>query len=236
MLLLRVILLCCLVLAPALSGAEESDPLEALNRPIFVFNDNLDRYFLKPVAEGYQFVMPDPAERGVSNFFDNLRDFNGTLNAVLQGRLGSAARNGGRFLLNSTFGVLGLFDVATPMGVERYRTDFGHTLARWGTPEGAYLVVPFFGPRTVRSGIGDIVDTYSSPEAQVDDVRTRNSLFFLDVVDGRVRLLKAEELMSGDRYIFVRDAYLQQRRALVSDGKVEDSFSDFADDDWDEDF
>lgn len=232
----RVILLLCLLLSPSLSWAEDPDPLEAINRPIFVFNEHLDQYFLKPVAQGYQFIMPDPAERGVSNFFDNLRDFNGTLNALLQGRFDRAARNGGRFLLNSTFGVLGLFDVASPMGVERYRTDFGHTLARWGTPEGAYLMVPFFGPRTVRSGIGDIVDTYSSPEAQVDDVRTRNTLFFLDVLDGRVRLLKAEDLMSGDRYIFIRDAYLQQRRALVSDGEVEDNFSDFSDDEWEEDF
>lgn len=227
-----------LVLAASLCGAgtvsaSESDPLEAINRPIFEFNDRLDRYVLKPVAKGYRFVMPDPAERGVSNVFDNLRDFNGTFNAVLQWRWPEAARNGGRFLLNSSFGVLGLFDVATPMGVERYRTDFGHTLAVWGAPEGAYLMVPLFGPRTVRSGAGNIVDVLGSVEAQIDDVRTRNSLFALDVVDGRARLLKADDLISGDRYIFIRDAYLQQRRALVSDEPVSDSFSDF-DDGWDD--
>lgn len=228
-----VLLVLSLVLSGSLS-ASESDPLEAINRPIFVFNDHLDRYFLKPVTEGYRFVVPDPAERGVSNFFDNLRDFNGTLNALLQWRLPEAARNGGRFLLNSSFGVLGLFDVATPMGVERYRTDFGHTLAHWGAPEGPYLVVPLFGPRTLRSGTGNIVDTLSSLEAQVDDVRTRNTLFAMGIVDGRARLLKADELITGDRYIFIRDAYLQQRRALVSDGPVSDSFSDF-DDGWEDD-
>jgi phospholipid-binding lipoprotein MlaA len=231
---LRALLLVCSLLVPGLAPAAESDPLESINRPIFVFNDHLDRYLLKPVAEGYRFVLPDPAERGVSNFFDNLQDFNGTLNALLQWRLPEAARNGGRFLLNTSFGVLGLFDVATPMGVDRYRTDFGHTLARWGAPEGAYLVVPLFGPRTVRSGLGNIVDTYGSLETQVDDVRTRNTLYALDIVDSRVRLLKAEELITGDRYIFIRDAYLQQRRALVTEGVVEDSFSDF-ENGWEDD-
>jgi len=230
-------LFCLLLLAPAM--AEEvvnPDPWEGLNRPIFVFNERLDQYLLKPTAQVYQAVMPDPAERGVSNFFSNLRDANSTINAVLQGRPGGAARAGGRFLLNSTIGMLGLFDVASRMGVEPYRTDFGHTLAIWGAPPGPFVMVPLLGPRTVRSGTGTVFDAMTSVEVAIDDVRLRNSLVGLEVVNSRAKLLKAEDLMSGDRYIFIRDAYLQQRRALVSDGAVEDGFSDFGDDEWDEGF
>ncbi|MEQ8802967.1 MlaA family lipoprotein [Haliea sp.] len=230
-------LLCLLLFAPAMAqDAVNPDPWEGLNRPIFEFNERLDQYLLKPVAKGYQAVLPDPAERGVSNFFSNLRDANSTINAVLQGRPGGAARAGSRFLLNSTIGVLGLFDVASRMGVEPYRTDFGHTLAIWGLPPGPFLMVPMLGPRTVRSGTGTVFDAFTSVEVTIDDVRLRNSLFGLELIDTRARLLKAEELMSGDRYIFVRDAYLQQRRALVNDGVLEDNFSDFGDADWDEDF
>src|SRR5690606_14940539 len=155
------------------------------------------------------------------------------INAVLQGRPGGAARAGGRFLLNSTIGMLGLFDVASRMGVEPYRTDFGHTLAIWGLPSGPYLVVPALGPRTVRSGTGSIFDGFTSVERTSDDVALRNSLRGLEVIDTRARLLQSEGLMSGDRYIFIRDAYLQRRRALVNDGVVDDGFSDFGDDDWD---
>lgn len=227
------------ILAVAPVHAQEDagpDPFEAINRPIFEFNDRLDRYVLKPTAKGYQFVMPDVAEQGVTNVFANLRDANAAVNALLQGRPGGLARAGGRFLLNSTIGMLGLFDVATPMGVERYQTDFGHTLAIWGLPPGPYLVVPVLGPRTVRSGTGSVFDSFTSVETRaVDDPATRNTLFGLEIINTRARLLKSEDLLSGDRYIFIRDAYLQRRRALVSDGEVDDSFSDFGEDDWDED-
>lgn len=230
-------LVCLLLLAPAVAQeAVDPDPWEKLNRPIFVFNERLDQLLLKPAAKGYQFIMPDPAEQGVSNFFSNLRDANATINALLQGRPDGAARAVGRFLLNSTVGVLGIFDVATPLGVEPYRTDFGHTLAMWGLPSGPYVMVPMLGPRTVRSGTGSVFDAFTSVEAGIDDVAVRNSLVGLDLVSSRATLLKAEDLMSGDRYIFIRDAYLQQRRALINGGVVEDDFSDFGDDDWDEDF
>ncbi|QIB64164.1 MlaA family lipoprotein [Kineobactrum salinum] len=235
----RSLLLLFGVLATAPAYAQEdsgTDPFEAINRPIFEFNDRLDRYVLKPTAKGYQFVMPDVAEQGVTNVFANLRDANAAVNALLQGRPGGLARAGGRFLLNSTIGMLGLFDVATPMGVERYRTDFGHTLAIWGLPQGPYLVVPVLGSRTVRSGTGSVFDSFTSVEVNVDDAATRNTLLALDIVNTRARLLRSEDLISGDRYIFIRDAYLQRRRALVSDGEVDDSFSDFGEDDWDEDF
>ncbi|MEZ5554872.1 VacJ family lipoprotein [Haliea sp.] len=228
-----LLLLCLLSAAPVMASEPVNpDPLEAINRPIFIFNERMDQYLLKPAARGYHAITPDPLEVGVDNFFRNLRDVNTTLNSLLQGRFGGAAQAGGRFLLNSTIGILGLFDVATRMGVEPLRTDFGQTLAVWGVPEGPYLMVPLFGPRTMRSGVGTIFDAYTSVEVAIDDVRLRNSLIGLELVSSRVELLKAEDLISGDRYIFIRDAYLQQRRALVNDGEVEDTFSDFGDEEW----
>jgi len=215
----------------------EKDPFESANRLVFEFNDGFDTYLLRPVAQGYHFIMPDFAERGVGNFFANLYDANAALNAVLQGRIANAAEGGGRFLVNSTFGVFGLFDVASRMGLQPYRTDFGHTLAIWGMPSGPYVMLPVLGPRTARSGAGTIVDTYGSAQSYIEDVPLRNSLYGLELIDGRARLLQTDELLSGDRYIFVRDAYLQQREVLVNDGKVDDSFSDYGDDGgWEEDF
>ena len=218
------------------SSEKNVDPFESINRPLFAFNNQLDKWILRPVAKGYDFVMPDPAQRGVGNFFANLYDFNSALNALLQARFEGAAQGGGRFLVNSTLGVFGLFDVATRMGIRPYRTDFGHTLALWGVPSGPYIMVPLFGPRTFRSGTGTVVDTYSSvPMLFVDDNTVRNTIWGVELVDGRSRLLAADELLSGDRYIFIRDAYLQQREYFVNDGKVEDNFSDY-DDEWEEEF
>ncbi|TXS92691.1 VacJ family lipoprotein [Parahaliea maris] len=213
------------------------DPFEDYNRAVFAFNDGLDTWFMRPVAKSYRFIMPDFAERGVTNFFANLYDANSVVNAVLQGRLNNAARGTGRFLVNSTFGVAGFFDVATRMGLTPYPTDFGHTLAVWGAPEGPYLMVPLFGPRTVRSGAGSIVDVYAIPQTYIDNVRLRNSLYGLELIDARARLLDVDELTSGDRYIFIRDAYLQQREVLVNDGRIQDDFSNYGTEDgWEEEF
>jgi phospholipid-binding lipoprotein MlaA len=215
--------------------AGNSDPYENFNRKIFSFNDGLDRNVLAPVSRGYDAVMPGFAERGVSNFFANLYDFNGAINAVLQGRLLGAGQDSGRFLINSTVGMLGFIDVASEMGIPPYRTDFGHTLAIWGADAGPYLMIPFFGPRTVRSGTGYLVDTVASVQWGIDSFGTRAFLFGLEVIDTRAALGSAEELISGDRYIFVRDVYLQQREVFVNDGIVQDVFSDFDDEfDWDE--
>lgn len=213
------------------------DPFESFNRVIFEFNDELDTWVLRPVAKGYHFVMPDFAERGVGNFFANLFDVTSAFNSLLQGRFDNAARGGGRVLVNSTLGLLGFFDVASPMGIEPYRTDFGHTLAVWGVPSGPYIMVPVLGPRTVRSGTGSIVEFYTAPQAYVDKLGVRLSLYALELIDIRASLLEADELISGDRYIFVRDVYLQQREALANEGKMDDSFSDFGQDGvWEEDF
>jgi len=241
MFLIRLILPLLLIFPLSLAQAQvlvdenDVDPWEPMNRHIFALNDGLDKYLMRPLAQTYHIVMPDIGERGVGNFFANLYDANAAFNSLLQWRLPEAAQSAGRFLINSTAGILGFIDVATPMGVSPYRTDFGHTLAIWGVDSGPYLMVPFFGPRTLRSGTGTIVDVYAAPEAFIDNVRLRNSLYALELVDGRAQLLAGDELLSGDRYIFVRDAYLQQREFFVNDGVVEDKFSDY-DEDWDDGF
>lgn len=222
--------------ASAQTGAEgnETDPFEPMNRALFSFNDGLDRMLIGPISRGYQFIMPGFAERGVRNFFANLYDANGAFNAVLQGRLPEAGRDLGRFVINSTVGMLGTVDVASEMGIVPYRTDFGHTLALWGVDSGPYLMVPFLGPRTVRSGTGFVVDSVMSVQWQADP-KTRNALYALEIIDARAALSGAEDLITGDRYIFIRDAYLQQREYFVNDGVVDDAFSnDDEEFDWDE--
>ena len=203
---------------------------------MFALNDGLDKFLIRPLAVGYDFILPNFAKRGMGNFFANMYDANAAVNSVLQGRFTGAAQGAGRFVINSTFGLLGFVDVATPMGISPYRTDFGHTLAIWGVPSGPYLMVPLYGPRTIRSGTGTIFDSVVSVQANTGSVRVRNTLWGVELVDFRSRLLAVDSLMSGDRYIFVRDAYLQQREIYVNDGVVEDNFSDYEYEDWDEDF
>lgn len=218
------------------SASSEQDPLEFINRPVFVFNDAVDKVALRPLALGYDAVVPAPAQRGVGNFFANLYDVTSALNAVLQWRWENAMQSGGRVLVNTTVGLGGIFDVATPLGIRPYRTDFGQTLALWGVPEGPYLMLPLFGPRTVRSGTGTLVDTFAlSVPPYVDENSVRNTIWGVELIHGRARLLESDQLISGDRYIFVRDAYLQQRQVFVNDGEVVDEFSDF-EDNWDEEF
>jgi len=213
------------------------DPFESLNREILEFNDAADAAILRPIAVAYDETVPKPIRRGLMNAYDNLTDVNAAVNALLQGRPGYAVKNTGRVLVNTTFGLLGVIDVASDMGIEPYETDFGHTLARWGAPEGPYVMVPFLGPRTFRSGIGDITDSFMSANDYVfdDDLITWGSRGWR-ALEYRSDLLEAEDLITGDRYVFIRDAYLQNREALVNDGVVEDTFSDFEEDEWDEDF
>lgn len=238
-LILPLLLLLPLSLAQGQVLLEEKnvDPLESINRPLFALNNGLDRFLVKPAAQVYHAVMPDIGERGVGNFFANLYEINNTVNALLQWHLEGAMQSGGRLLVNSTAGLLGFIDVATPIGLRPFRTDFGQTLAVWGVGSGPYIMVPLFGPRTLRSGAGTVVDLAMAPQVYfVDDTRVRNTLFAAELIDFRARLLKVETLVTGDRYIFVRDAYLQQRRFLINGGVVEDSFLESEDDDWDEDF
>jgi phospholipid-binding lipoprotein MlaA len=212
-----------------------ADPLEDINRAVFAFNDTADKYVIKPLATGYDKVLPDPAQQGVGNFFNNLWDVNRSINASLQGEFKAAGTSISRVLINSTLGFFGFFDVATDMGIDRYRTDFGHTLAEWGVGSGPYLVLPFLGPNTLRSSVGTIADGYASPQWYlVNDSNVSLTLLATNIIDTRARFLSADEIISGDRYIFFRDVYLQRREALISGGQPTDSFSDF-DDEWDDD-
>lgn len=222
--------------AKAMDDHQDIDPWEPMNRRIFAFNEGLDKYLLRPVAKGYRMVMPDPMERGVSNFITNIYEFNTVYNSLLQGRPEDAFDSGGRFIINTTFGVLGLFDVASSIGIEHKPADFGQTLSVWGVDQGPFLMAPLIGPRTARSGVGYLVDTYTSIPALIDDTELAYIFWTVEVVDIRAQLIQADQLISGDRYIFIRNAYLQRREAFLNGGEVVDSFSDFQVDEEYEDF
>ncbi|HEX4857396.1 MAG TPA: VacJ family lipoprotein, partial [Usitatibacteraceae bacterium] len=197
--------------------------LEGLNRTTDAFNDAVDRAVLKPVAQGYVAVTPGFLRAGVSNASSNLGDVAVGLNNLLQGKPGAALSDAGRFLVNSTLGILGLFDVATPMGLEKHEEDFGQTLGTWGIGPGPYLVVPFMGPSTLRDSFGRGVDSQAGWAKQVDHEPTRYSAFALELINLRAGLLGAGKTLDEaalDRYQFLRDAYLQRRLRLVHDGKV----------------
>ncbi|WP_192981545.1 VacJ family lipoprotein [Pseudomonas sp. EggHat1] len=214
-----------LSLLPAMSqAASEEDPWESFNRPIFRFNDTVDTYALKPIAQGYRAVTPQFLEDGVHNVFGNIGDVGNLANNLLQGKLHNAGVDTGRLIFNTTFGVLGFFDVAKHMGLRKNDEDFGQTLGVWGLNSGPYLVIPLLGPSTVRDATGRVPDSFLTPYPYMDHVPTRNVTRGVQVVDTRANLLQAERLVSGDKYIFIRNAYLQSREFKVKDGQVEDDF------------
>ena len=214
--------------------ANPADPLESMNRSIYSFNDKVDAAVLKPVATAYQTVTPRLARSGVTNFFDNLGDAWSFVNNVLQGQGEGAYNSMVRFSVNTVFGIGGLFDVASEAGIQRAKQDFGQTLGRWGVPTGPYLVLPFFGPSTVRDTAGMVVDAYGYPANSVDDVRWRNSLYGLRVVNRRADLLKAGDMLDSvalDKYSLMRDVYLRSRiggAASGGDGRLENYDDDNA--------
>jgi phospholipid-binding lipoprotein MlaA len=217
------------LLSSALS-AEEADSLESFNRNMFYVNERLDQYALRPVAVAYTNVMPNPLERGIGNFFSNLNEITNVVNDVLQGKFKQAGHDGGRFLINSTIGMAGFFDVAERAGISKSDgEDFGQTLAVWGVGEGPYLMLPLLGPSTLRDAPSKFIDSLINPLSYSDDVRARNSAQALDLLTTRVSLLAVDQIATGDRYLFVRDVYLQRNRFLVNDGAVEDDFGDFDD-------
>ena len=225
-----------LILAASCTGAvaDNADPWEGMNRKIHGFNDVADRWVLKPMARGYRWTLPDGARRSVGNFFQNLSEPANSIHQMLQGKPARGVSDFGRFLINSTVGIGGLFDPAQEMGMPRHDEDFGQTFGRWGMGSGPYFVIPLRGPSTVRDGFGLALDSFLNPLRYVNDVPWRNSLYVLSVIDVRSELLSSEALLSGDEYLFIRDAYLQRRDFLVSDGAVaeEDPFLDEFDDDY----
>ncbi|MFA7268243.1 MAG: VacJ family lipoprotein [Sterolibacterium sp.] len=197
------------------------DPLEGYNRAMFTFNDGIDRAVVKPLAQGYVDVVPAPVRTGVSNFFANIADVFIAVNNLLQGKLPEAAGDAGRVVINTTFGLLGVLDIASDAGLEKHDEDFGQTFGRWGVGDGPYFVLPILGPRTMRDAFAQILDTGTDPVAQLDDVPTRNSLLVVRGVSDRSDYLSADKIVQEaalDRYAYIREAYLQRRRNRVYDG------------------
>ncbi|BAP44479.1 VacJ family lipoprotein [Pseudomonas sp. StFLB209] len=220
----RLSLCAGVAMVPMAVQAAEDDPWESINRPIFRFNDLVDTYTLKPIAQGYQFIAPQFVEDGVHNFFNNIGDVGNLANNVLQAKPHAAGVDTARLIVNTTFGLLGFVDVGTRMGLQRSDEDFGQTLGYWGVGSGPYVVLPLFGPSTVRDTFAKYPDSYTTPWRYVDHVPTRNSALGVNLIDTRASLLSAERLVTGDKYTFIRNAYLQNREFKVKDGQVEDDF------------
>ncbi|HKQ82241.1 MAG TPA: VacJ family lipoprotein [Steroidobacteraceae bacterium] len=213
------------------------DPYEGFNRKMDKFNDTIDRAALKPVAKAYNKVTPRPVRRGVSNFFANLEYPTTFINQFLQGKFVLGLRDTGRFLVNSTLGIAGLFDVASKMNLPANDEDFGQTLAVWGVASGPYLVLPFFGPSNFRDGPSRIPDEYTYTLHYIDmSWEAKTGLRAVDLVSERAELLSLDQTMSKtyDRYAFIRDAWVQRREYNIFDGEppmddLEDEAADMDD-------
>jgi phospholipid-binding lipoprotein MlaA len=228
------LLACALVAAcaaPPGRKPDPRDPFERVNRATFGFNEAVDRSIGKPVARGYRRFVPGVVRTGIRNFFSNLEMPGVALNDLLQGKLEPAAHDVGRFMLNATLGLGGFFDPASAAGLDRNDEDFGQTLGTWGLPVGAYLVVPIFGPSSLRDGIGSVADEYTDPSSYIEKDSLRYGLEVPKQIDRRARLLDAESVLGGayDRYVLLRSAYLQRREYLVADGEVPEDEDEFLD-------
>jgi phospholipid-binding lipoprotein MlaA len=205
--------------------ANPKDPWEPMNRSVASFNDKVDDNVLKPLAIGYRNVVPDLIQTGVRNVFNNFADMWSTVNNLLQLKPINTAESLGRVIVNTVFGIYGIFDVATYIKLERHPEDFGQTLGYWGVPNGPYLVLPLFGPSTLRDGASLPVDFAVSPTQLIADIPTRNEVFALRLISKRAELLKSGSMLeeaSIDKYSFTRDAYLQYRRSQIYDGNPPD--------------
>ena len=211
------------------SYKEPQDPWQGLNRGIYKFNDVLDRAILKPVAKGYDKVVPKPIDKGIDNILSNIGDVVVLFNDILQLKLVQSASDTGRLLVNSTLGLAGIFDVASPLGMPKHNEDFGQTLGYWGTPSGPYLVLPFMGPSTLRDGIGILpdgaVNNVVLNEIGIDELDERLIYSGISVINTRQSLLGASDLLDNsgaDPYTFLRESYLQRRVQLINDGVAQE--------------
>ena len=204
-----------------------ADPWERTNIRIYTFNKFLDGWVLRPVAIVYSTVMPNVVRQGIGNFFSNVDDINVLANDLLQLKLQDAASDSGRLLINTTVGIGGVIDVASSVGLIKNEEDFGQTFGRWGVGPGPYVVLPFFGPSSTRDSIGLVLDTLFNPIQYYQRDGERATLTVLSYIDDRASVLSMEGLISGDEYLFVREAYLQQREYLINDGAYDDDFDDF---------
>ncbi|TGO03541.1 hypothetical protein PN36_04920 [Candidatus Thiomargarita nelsonii] len=225
------------VVSGCATTTHNADPLEPFNRAIFIFNDGLDKTMLKPLANVYQTIVPKPVNKGVSNFFSNLGDVVVIANDLLQFKFKQAASDTGRVLVNSTVGLVGFIDVATKLNLPKHDEDFGQTLGYWGVGNGPYLVLPLFGPSSIRDGLGRGADSFLDPlfyytASQVD--ASALAPYVLKGVDERAGLLELETVLEAaalDEYSYMRDAYLARREYLVYDGNPPQQDEGIFDDD-----
>jgi phospholipid-binding lipoprotein MlaA len=216
---------CLLAVAGIAHAQSANDPLEGWNRAVFGFNEGLDAAVLKPVATGYKNVVPELVRSGVGNVFGNIGDGWSAINQLLQGKPVAAAQMTMRVATNTLFGIAGLFDVASDLGIERQQEDFGQTLGRWGLPAGPYIVLPLLGPSSLRETAALPIDLQWRPAALSNDSATRVGISTLQLIDVRAGLLSASRIVDDialDKYVFIRDGYLSRRRSLVYDGEPPD--------------
>ena len=224
--LISIMMLVLLLSSCSTTGSSKNDPLEPMNRAIFQFNEVVDDNIFEPVAKTYKYITPDPVETGVSNFFSNIGEVSTIANDVFQFKFKQAGYDFLRFSINTTIGVLGIFDVATSVGLKKNNEDFGQTLGYWGIPQGPYLVLPFFGASTFRDAPGLYADMQISPINQLDN-EEELTLNALNAISTRARLLRATKILdtaAKDKYIFIRESYLQKRESMVNDGDSEEDF------------
>jgi phospholipid-binding lipoprotein MlaA len=221
---IRIVPLVLLAILGGCATPEERDPrdpCEGFNRGIYSFNDTVDEYVAAPVARTYRKAVHQEIRSRVGNFFANIQDIMIGVNNFLQGKVQEGVNDWARVAFNTTFGLLGIHDVASEWGLEKHNEDFGQTFGRWGVPPGPYLVLPFLSSSTVRDGVGTAIDYTASPASEIRPINLRNTLYGLYLVNTRAELLDASRLLEEaalDRYVFQRDAYLQRRRSLIYDG------------------
>ncbi|MDR2452356.1 MAG: VacJ family lipoprotein [Candidatus Accumulibacter sp.] len=213
---------CAAMAGPAgcVAADNPGDPFEGFNRVMFSVNEGID-VVVKPVAQGYDAIVPGPVRTGIGNFFGNIADVWTAVNNLLQGKITEGASDTARVLVNSTMGIVGLIDVASHLGLEKHTEDFGQTLGKWGVGEGPYLYWPIVGPSNVRDTIGFAADMSADPIQYIHDVRVRNSLDGVRLIDARASLLPTDKVIEAaafDKYSYIRNAYFQMRRDAVYDG------------------
>ena len=210
----------CATLAPG----DDRDPIEGFNRAIFKFNEKADNAVFKPVAKGYQAIVPGFVDKGISNVFGNIEDIVTMFNSLLQLKIRQGSLDATRVMVNSTAGLLGLIDVASDMGLLKHREDFGQTLGHWGVGTGPYLILPFLGPSTLRDTVGMVVDNQTfDPTYDINHRPTRNSLIVTDAIDKRADLLGASNILEKaalDRYSFLKESYFQKRKIDINNGEL----------------